>query len=71
MNIGHFTERSGFLELCVICEKLMVYRVVSYDIGSERGVVYRTKIMGPSTEPRGTPYMSRDGDEDELLTEVD
>ena len=29
---GHFTERSGFLELCVICKKLMVYRVVSYDI---------------------------------------
>ena len=26
---GHFTERSGYLELCVICEKLMVYRVVS------------------------------------------
>ena len=32
-EVGHFTERSGFLELCVICEKLMVYRVVSYDIG--------------------------------------
>ena len=31
---------------------------------SERGVVYRTKRMG-------TPYMSCDGDEDELLTEVD
>ena len=27
---------------------------------SERGVVYRTKRMGPSTEPRGTPYMSCD-----------
>ena len=38
---------------------------------SERGVVYRTKRMGPSTEPWGTPYMSCDGDEDELLTEVD
>ena len=37
---------------------------------SERGVVYRTKRMGPSTEPWGTPYMSCDGDEDELLTEV-
>ena len=34
----HFTERSGFLELCVICEKLMVYRVVSYDIGERRSV---------------------------------
>ena len=31
-EVGHFTERSGFLELSVICEKLMVYRVVSYDI---------------------------------------
>ena len=31
-EVGHFTYRSGFLQLCVICEKLMVYRVVSYDI---------------------------------------
>ena len=31
-----FTERSRFLELCVICKKLMVYRVVSYDIGKRR-----------------------------------
>ena len=46
-EVGHFTERSGFLELCVICEKLMVYRAVSYDILS----MYRTKRMGPSTEP--------------------
>ena len=38
---------------------------------SERGVVYRTKRMGPSTEPWGTPYMRCDGDEDESLTEVD
>ena len=38
---------------------------------SERGVVYRTKRMGPSNKPWGTPYMSCDGDEDELLTEVD
>ena len=37
-EIGHFTERSGLLELCVICEKLMVYRVVSYDIGERRSV---------------------------------
>ena len=36
---------------------------------SERGVVYRTKRMGHSTEPWGTPYT--DGDEDDLLTEVD
>ena len=31
---------------------------------SERGVVYRTKRMGPSTEPWGTLYMSCDGNED-------
>ena len=37
-EVGHFTEMSGFLELCVICEKLMVYRVVSYDIGERRSV---------------------------------
>ena len=49
-EVGHFTERSGFLELCVICEKLMIYRVVIAMI-SERGVVYRTKRTGPSTEP--------------------
>ena len=29
------------------------------------------KSMGPSNEPCGAPYMSCDGDEDELLTEVD
>ena len=37
-EVGHFIQRSGFLELCVICEKLMVYRVVSYDIGERRSV---------------------------------
>ena len=37
-EVCHFTERSGCLELCVICEKLMVYRVVSYDIGERRSV---------------------------------
>ena len=30
---GHFTERSGFLELCIIREKLMIYRVVNCNIG--------------------------------------
>ena len=37
-EVGHYIERSGFLELCVICEKLMVYRVVSYDIGERCSV---------------------------------
>ena len=37
------TDRSKFLELCVICEKLMVYRVVSYDIG-ERCIVQDEEI---------------------------
>ena len=37
---------------------------------SERGVVYRTKRTSPSTEPWGTPYLSCDGGEDELFTEV-
>ena len=46
---GHFTERSGFLELCVIYEKLMVYRVLA--MISERGVVCRANRTGPSTEP--------------------
>ena len=61
-EVGHFTERGGFLELCVIREKLMVCRVVSYDIGKRRSV---------HDEEKGIPYMSCDGDEDELLTEVD
>ena len=46
-DVVHFTERSGFLELCVICEQLMFYRMLSYDIGER----YRTKRMGPSTKP--------------------
>ena len=37
-EVGHFIERSGFLELYVICKKLMVYRVVSYDIGERRSI---------------------------------
>ena len=37
-EVGHFTERSGSLELCVICKKLMVYRVVSYDTEEMRSV---------------------------------
>ena len=39
-EVGHFTERSRSLELCVICKKLMVYRVVNYeyDIGETKSV---------------------------------
>ena len=37
-EVHQFIERSGFLELCVIYEKLMVYRVVSYDIGERCSV---------------------------------
>ena len=37
---------------------------------SERGVVYRTKRTGPSTEPRGTPHLSCDSGKDKLFTEV-
>ena len=29
-EVGHFTERSGFLELCDICEKPTVYRLHGY-----------------------------------------
>ena len=68
-----FTERSRFLELCVICKKLIVYRVVSYDIGKRRSG--QVEENGPQywalRHTWGTPYMSCDGDEDELLTEVD
>ena len=37
----------------------------------ERGVVYRTKRTGPSTEPGPEAHRTCDGDEDELFTEVD
>ena len=36
-EVVHFSERSGFLELCVICEKLMVYRVVSIQLRYLKG----------------------------------
>ena len=48
-EVVYFTERGGFLELRVICEKLMVYRMAC--MISERDVVYRTKRTGSSTEP--------------------
>ena len=35
---------------------------------SDRGVVYRMKRMGPSTEPWGTPYLNCVSGEDELFT---
>ena len=37
-EVGHFTERSRFLELCIIRKKLMIYRVISYDIGERCSV---------------------------------
>ena len=43
-EVGHFTERSGFLELCIIRDKLMIYRVVSYDIGEK--CIGMTVVMG-------------------------
>ena len=36
-EVGNFTE-SGFLELCIIRKKLMIYRVISYDIGERHSV---------------------------------
>ena len=35
---GNFTERSGFLELCIIHKKQMIYRVISYDTGGRCSV---------------------------------
>ena len=48
-EVSHFSERSGFLELCFTREKLMICRVVSFDMGERQ--VYRTRRTGPSTEP--------------------
>ena len=44
-EVGHFTDRSGVLELCDICEKLMVNTVVSYAIGERLSV--QDKENGP------------------------
>ena len=38
-------------------EDLWSYVLSILAMTSERGVVYRTKRTGPSTEPGGTPYM--------------
>ena len=37
-EVGNFTKRSEFLELCIIRKKLMIYRVNSYDIGERCSV---------------------------------
>ena len=37
-EIGTFTERRGYLELCIIRKKLMIYRVICYDIGERCSV---------------------------------
>ena len=44
-EVGHFTERSRILELCVISKKLMIYRVVSYDIGERCNVQGKKKTQ--------------------------
>ena len=61
---GHFTERSGFLELCIICEKLMVFRVVSYEFGERRSVQDEENGTQYGRALRHAVYMSCDGDED-------
>ena len=48
-EVDHFTERSGFLKLCIIRGKLMIYRVVSYDIRERCSV--RDEENGPHCEP--------------------
>ena len=35
---GHSTGRRGFLELCIIRKKHLIFRVVSYDIGERCNV---------------------------------
>ena len=47
-EVGHFTVRSGFLELCVICEKLIFMEWLAMIL--ERGET-KMKRMGLSTEP--------------------
>ena len=37
-EVVYFTERGGFLELRVICEKLMTYRMASKDVKERCGV---------------------------------
>ena len=38
VRLSYFTERGGFLELRVICEKLMVYRMACNDVREMCGV---------------------------------
>ena len=38
VEVVYFTERGGFLELRVICEKLMVYRMACNDVRERCGV---------------------------------
>ena len=66
---GHFTERNGFLEHVSSMKSWWFTEWLAMIL--ERSVVYRTRRTGPSIEPWGILYMSCDGDEDELLTEVD
>ena len=58
-EVGHFTERGGFPELCVSHPR-KADDLHSRHVISERGLVYMTQRTGPSSEPWGTPYMSRD-----------
>ena len=64
----YFTERGRVLELRVISEKLMVYRMASNDVRERCGE--EDERTGPSTEPLVTPYLSCDGGEDDLFTKV-
>ena len=67
---GHLTKRSGFLELCIIHKKPMIYTVVSNGIREKCSIYYTIydEENRPSTDPWGTQYMSCDGDKDTLLT---
>ena len=47
-EVGQFTERNGFLELCVICEKLIFMEWLAMIL--ERGET-KMKRMGLNTEP--------------------
>ena len=44
-EVVYFNERGGFLELRVICEKLMIYRMASNDVTERCGV--QDKESGP------------------------
>ena len=64
-EVVYFTERGGFLELRVICENLMIYRMACNDVRERFGV--QDEENGP--QHRALEHTKRGG-EDKSFTGV-